>query len=253
MNMFSSRFSWRSYEYVFRPEVEPGDVFLQRVAPALPSPYVEWVARWTEALAACHRDGGQVEPLRMGPRAKEKRIARREKKAKMKIPAPLRAFFLNMAEYVSFSWENPGWTLDVNGYQIKGPAGHLHIRLKDVIPVTRLDGWNPAMWSRAVVDALGEDAEEVRAFLENAIAFMAVGNGDQLVIDARDGKVKYLSHDDPEIMGVVLGQDFDSFMDAWSSLGCIGPEIWHLQPFLGANGLTKRLLDVFQTASIYRE
>ena len=221
---------WRRSARVYRPENELDAVFLQRVAPDLTPPYVEWVARWTQTLGVCHFYGCEIEPLRLEFPAKERHLARHEKKRKMQLPDPLRSFFLNVGKGVHFSWRNPDWALEFSDHQrLENPGGRLHLRLKDVTPVTRLDGWDP--------EALGEDADEVRAFLENAIAFMAVGNGDHLVIDMRDDRVKYLSHDDPDAMGVVLGPDFDAFMDAWSRLGCVGPEIWQLRPFLGPEGL----------------
>ena len=229
---------WKRPPHVFRPEIELDNVFLQRIALDLSSPYVEWTARWTHALGICYFYGCEIEPLRIGHPAKKRHIARLEKKRKMQLPTPLRAFFLNVGKSVSFSWQNPNWTLDFNdGEHIENPGGRLQIQLRNIIPVTQLEGWNPETWSKEEVSALGENADEIRALLENAIAFMPVGNGDHLVIDTRDDAVRYLSHDDPEAMGMILGRSFDDFMDAWSRLGCIGPEIWQLQFFLGPFGL----------------
>ena len=227
--MMTTLFFLRSGVHAFRPD-EPREAFLRRVAPGLPSPYVEWVARWTNALAACHRWGGEAEPLRLGRPLKERLIARHDRKAHMTLPAALRSFFQNAAGSVNFSWRCPGRTLDFyDGQQIVNPTGRLHLRLKDVTPVVQLNGWDP--------EALGEDADGMRAFLENAIAFMPAGDDDHLVIDMRDGQVKYLSRNDPDAMGAVLGPDFETFMDAWSRLGCVGPEMQQLRPFLGPEGL----------------
>jgi hypothetical protein len=44
------------------------------------------------------------------------------------------------------------------------------------------------------------------------------------VIDHDDENVIYLSHDDGQGHGFVLGHDFVDFVDRWSRLGCPGPE-----------------------------
>lgn len=71
----------------------------------------------------------------------------------------------------------------------------------------------------------------------NALTFLVVGNGHRLAIDPRDGKVKYLFHDDPAKSGTVLGGDFCDSMSRWTLLGCIGPDIEQVHPFLSENGL----------------
>ena len=227
----------RGTAFVFRPGVTNRDDFLQALASRLPARYAAWAAGWVDALAACQQNGCETTRLRVGKPATAKRIARYEAKYARRMPDPLSAFFLNAAEFVTFSWHGAGQAATFGGQRVENPSGRLHVRLRDVIPVVRLDGWNPAKWRREEVAFLGDDAAEIRVLLENTTAFMAVGNGDYLVIDTRDGQVKYLSHDDPEAMGVVLGSDFEAFMTRWSALGCIGPEIWQLQPFLGPQGL----------------
>ena len=221
----------------FHPGVTNRDDFVQMLVSRIPAPYAAWVTNWVDTLTACHRRGCQTARLRVGKPATAKRLARHEAKYARQMPGPLRAFFLNAAEFVTFSWRGAGQTVAIGGQHVENPSGRLHLRLRDVIPVVRLDGWNPAKWRREEMAFLGDDAAAIRAFLEHAMAFMAVGNGDHLVMDLRDGKVKYLSHDDPEAMGVVLGPDFDAFMARWSALGCPGPEIWQLRPFLGPRGL----------------
>ena len=81
------------------------------------------------------------------------------------------------------------------------------------------------------------DYPDVLSLAAQAFPFLEVGNGDCVAIDLRDGRVKYLSHDDPDDTGRVLGRNFHHFMDQWSILGCLGPEIWMLEPFLDEDGL----------------
>jgi hypothetical protein len=59
---------------------------------------------------------------------------------------------------------------------------------------------------------------------------LRVPNGDLVAVDA-DGQVVYLSHDDGEGHGYVLGQDVFDFLERWTALGCPGPEDWQWLPF----------------------
>ena len=59
---------------------------------------------------------------------------------------------------------------------------------------------------------------------------LEVGNGDLIAVDL-DGRPTYLSHDDGEGHGFVLGRDMVDFIDRWSRIGCPGPEDWQWLPF----------------------
>ena len=65
--------------------------------------------------------------------------------------------------------------------------------------------------------------------------WLEVPNGDVVAIGA-DGRVVYLSHDDGEGHGFVLGQDVFDFLEHWTRLGCPGPEDWQWLPFAVAGG-----------------
>jgi hypothetical protein len=61
-----------------------------------------------------------------------------------------------------------------------------------------------------------------------------IPNGDYLGIDlsaGHHGEVVYLSHDDGDGHGYVLGADILDFLRRWTMLGCPGPEDWQWLPF----------------------
>ena len=67
---------------------------------------------------------------------------------------------------------------------------------------------------------------------------MEVPNGDMIAIDRRspdDESVIYLSHDDGQGHGFVLGRDFADFIDRWTMLGCPGPEDWEWLQFCSSS------------------
>jgi len=60
-------------------------------------------------------------------------------------------------------------------------------------------------------------------------------NGDIIALHLDgDGSapVAYLSHDDGEGHGRVLGWSVLDFLDRWTLLGCPGPEDWQMLPFM---------------------
>jgi hypothetical protein len=66
------------------------------------------------------------------------------------------------------------------------------------------------------------------------LAVIPIMNGDYIGIDLRaahQGEVVYLSHDDGEGHGYVLGADLIDFLRRWTPLGCPGPEDWQWLPF----------------------
>ncbi len=61
-----------------------------------------------------------------------------------------------------------------------------------------------------------------------------VANGDVLALDLQQNPAPlvYLSHDDGQGHGYVLGREFEDAMDRWMPLGCVGPEDWQWLPFV---------------------
>lgn len=62
-----------------------------------------------------------------------------------------------------------------------------------------------------------------------------------LAIDllVQEGSVVYLSHEEGDLHGTVLGNDFADFIDRWSLIGFVGAEDWQLENFIHSktNGL----------------
>lgn len=88
----------------------------------------------------------------------------------------------------------------------------------------------------------------------NKLAVIPVGNGDYIAIDlssAHHGEIVYLSHDEGEGHGYVLGSDFADFLRRWTPLGCCGPEDWQWFPF--TSGRTSMLEPEGDLADSWRE
>lgn len=107
-------------------------------------------------------------------------------------------------------------------------ASNFSWNIEDLINVEKdRKGWEQEVFS---------DVEnEYDRVWHNKLGLMAVGNGDYIAFDlsiSNDPPVVYLSHDDGEGHGYILGQNFIDFMDKWVKIGCVGCEDWQLLPFI---------------------
>ncbi len=220
--------------YIFHPRHSSKEAFLSN----LPSiePYNAWVEHWCDILTSCWEQNGEISPLEMASPASESDIASIEAQLKHPIPSDLRRLFATFSRHIQFGWDwlNP---LDLEEFHFPRFYGGIRLGLSlKALPGLQdclLDTDTLNIQEKAWMEA---DYPDVLSLEAQAFPFLEVGNGDCLVIDLRDGHVKYLSHDDPDETGKVLGQDFHHFMGQWSALGCLGPEIWILEPFLDENG-----------------
>ena len=73
------------------------------------------------------------------------------------------------------------------------------------------------------------DYEEERELWTTSLPIIKLANGDYIALVAdKDEEVYYLAHDDSSRP---IARSFEEFMDHWTRLGLIGPEIWILQNY----------------------
>jgi len=89
----------------------------------------------------------------------------------------------------------------------------------------------------------------------NKLGFMTVPNGDIIAFDLNDNSedkhVVYLSHDDGEGHGYILGENFADYFSKLLQVGGCGNEDWQMIPFIpdNINGINPDC----ENAKIYRE
>ncbi|MEV5027944.1 SMI1/KNR4 family protein [Paenibacillus sp. LPE1-1-1.1] len=84
-------------------------------------------------------------------------------------------------------------------------------------------------------EVFSDEEDEYDRVWHNKLGLMEVGNGDYIAFDlsiSNDPPVVYLSHDDGEGHGYILGHNFIDFIDKWTKIGCVGCEDWQLLPFM---------------------
>lgn len=79
--------------------------------------------------------------------------------------------------------------------------------------------------------------DEWERLLYQKLPIFKTENGDVIAIDLADkfdGPIIYLSYHGNDDHGHILGKNFIDFIDKWIQLGCIGPNISHMKPFLNS-------------------
>ena len=93
--------------------------------------------------------------------------------------------------------------------------------------------------------------DETAYFAHNVVPFLPAGDGDYVVLDRRDDRVKYWSHERPRQPIAELGESFVSFMTVWSLFQC--PELDNHSPSCRAGVLEEPCwLRVLEEPVVYR-
>jgi len=193
-----------------------------------------WILRWEATLEAVSRMGGEVEKLKIGPKASEADVQLVESELGFRLPPSFRKVLLEFAASVSFAWSLP-------------PEITLPKKLKGIISgeccwdlsrLTEIDTSQKRL-NETFEDTKPDDEEErddpYAWTMDNKFAFVSVPNGDFIAFDlfqAADSPVVYLSHEGYEGHGYRLGNNFIDFIDRWTMIGCPGSEGWRIIPFL---------------------
>jgi hypothetical protein len=183
---------------------------------------------WSTTLAACRRqEACATTPLHCDAPATERTVRKVERRIGQSLPPALRDVFTTFSQRFGFEW-----------------ALGEPLRLPTALVAERIWGGFREIGLQnlpTLVDLVRDLNSELRkhgaaSAVLDALPFYALGNGDFLATD-NQGAVIYLAYESVEQHGALLGRGFVTFMYQWSRIGCIGPEIWLLEPFLGREGL----------------
>jgi cell wall assembly regulator SMI1 len=187
-----------------------------------------WITRWEKTIEAIKLIGGDSNGILVGKPATEQQVINIEEKLGYRLPESFRDVLLNFAGSVDFGWElNDCVDLPEEFREIF--AGECIWDVNNLIDIeeSRED------WVR---ECFPNPDDEYDRVWHNKLAFMSVGNGDEIAIDLEKypdyTPVVYLSHDGGEGHGYILGQDFKDFIDRWTLIGCPGSEDWQMLPFI---------------------
>lgn len=193
---------------------------------------VRWADRWRAALAASRAHGQRDDTawgagrVVVGPPASIEEIVAIEEASGTPMPHGVRRLFL-AARSVEAVWHFADAIEPPHEFR-EIFAGECMWSLDRVVDeVEDYQQW--------VAEAFPDSDDPYCAVWHGKYPLLHVANDDRIALDP-DGRIVYLSHDDGEGHGYVLGQDPFDFLDAWTRLGCPGPEDWQWLPFVAAGG-----------------
>lgn len=185
-----------------------------------------WKSRWENAIATCTKLGGDAEDLIIANAASQLEVEEIEMQIEVKLPQSFRRVVTEYSSSVQMTWFLP------DGFTLPKPLQGIFCGNCDwnLSLLPRLEGGRKE-WVKTCFPNPDNHYDKV---WHNKLAFQAVGNGDMLALDIaqQPSPVVYLSHDDGQGHGYILGKDFEDFIEKWSQLGCVGAEYWQMIPFI---------------------
>lgn len=188
-----------------------------------------WKNNWEKTLECIKKAGGEVsDGINIDRPAKEEEIQNVENKLGMRLPEDFRKTLLEFSMAVEFYWNLPD-TVNLPNELSEIFAGELIWNLDDIYEIEE----TRKSW---VKECFPNENDEYDRVWHNKLGFINVANGDVIAFDIKDCPTKapvvYLSHDDGDCHGYMLGDNFIDFISKWSILGCPGPEDWQIYPFV---------------------
>lgn len=161
------------------------------------------------------------------PPASEEEILKTEKQAGVRLPTELREFLSHFSKHCEFyAFFSDKIELP---YELRELfSAYLLISMDEIINAegSRKD------WLENCFPNQDDPYDKV---WHNKLGIMTVANGDVIALDiginAENPPVIYLSHDDGDGHGAILGKTFNHFLEALLQVGCCGNEDWQMLPF----------------------
>lgn len=196
-----------------------------------------WNERWQALEAACNANAstgrwqkGRKKPMRLviGPPADAQAIQQVESGIGNPLPSSFRHVIETYSAFVDIEWqlrdhEDPTLPKELEGIF----AGEIRWSLRDLPELVRTyEGW--------IAECFSNPDDRYDSVWHHKFPILSVMNGDMIGIETggeRKGAVVYLSHDDGEGHGYVLGTDFEDYVDRLSLVGGVGAEDWQWLPF----------------------
>jgi len=191
-----------------------------------PELWEQLTGQWQWACDSAKKIGGEVyfNP-KMSPPITQDELDGFKKTHNCELPIEFEEILLNHASLVHFAWAIDEGT---------GPK-----EFEDCLLLGGDVLWDFENLAEYVEMANNCETSGYRAFrsgLVDRIPFLSAGNGDLIAFDMRNGTsncpIVYLSQlNDEQTHNKRLGKNIVDFLVNWSSIGCLGPEMYTMQPF----------------------
>lgn len=166
-----------------------------------------------------------------------------EKKLATNIPIQLKNFFLEVSGDLYFNYTYDEKLMELIKEEFRGVfSSSLILSLDTIVEAeeSRKD------W---IENCYNNPSNEYDKVYYNKFAFISVKNGDLIAFDDKE-RVVYISHDDDDLHGKIIANDFNSFVDNYIGICMCGPECWQLENFMQDGVLDKNCTNAIKMRTI---
>ncbi|MDH3347213.1 MAG: SMI1/KNR4 family protein [Desulfobulbaceae bacterium] len=156
--------------------------------------------------------------------ASNNKLAEIEKKFGIELPPKFKDFLLNNAGGLDIWWSlKDGALVRLEGEGESISGGYFNISLDEMLEM-----------NFRIEDDYEPDEYDLEIHPRNLLAFAGVENGDQFAVVFKGDdidSIKYISHDLDDIHLYTVGEDINSFLSHYASIGFAGCEYWIWEQF----------------------
>ncbi|KQL43665.1 hypothetical protein AN963_29940 [Brevibacillus choshinensis] len=200
-------------------------------------PWNAWKVRLDKFTDHIWEIGGDIEEVLVTKPATLQQVEEIEKKLGVKLPLSFRETLLQFSSKIQISWS----LMEDVELIVECPQEYRKFNcdfgwdLKDLIRINRFKNIFIKEYHMNTDDPISK-------VWHNKLIFCDVGKGDFLAFDLTEGPdcpVVYLSRNNIQGHGYLLGKNFIDFMDRWTAIGCLGPDFSQINRFISSS--TKQL------------
>lgn len=189
-------------------------------------PYRTWLERMETFV---HQARPESYLLRVQPPAKEREVREAERRLGIRFPDGFRATLRRFTRQLDYYWfvDDPG----------EGPPGW-----RDAPYCGNCSfGLESLQHSSHPVHFSAAERSKPSSMWAWRLVVVGDGSGNGVALDLRgDGRAIWMNHEDSSPPhGARLGNDFIDFMDRFTRIGCLGPEMHQIHPLVGTRGIRK--------------
>ncbi|AUM63299.1 SMI1/KNR4 family protein [Brevibacillus laterosporus] len=176
--------------------------------------------------------GGEIEGGVVTQPATIQKVEEIEKKLGVELPLSFRETLLQFSSKIQFSWslkEDVELIVECP-HEFRKFSCDFGWDLGDLISINRSK-------NKLIKEHHMNTDDPISEVWHNKFIFCDVGKGDFLAFDLAKGPdcpVVYLSHNNIQGHGYLLGNNFIDFMDRWTAIGCPGPTFSQLNRFVSS-------------------
>lgn len=189
----------------------------------------QWINQWEWILQVAKQRSWDYEDLKISPPVDIKEIERVETALGISFPFEFKHILSEYSSSVNLFWQIQNEETEGEFREVfrGGGRGYLWDFRQFEELYEGYKGW--------VENCFSNHDDPYDKVWHNKIPLLRVMNGDMIGFDTTKSNtncpIVYLSHDDGELHGHKLANNFIEFITRWTAIGCVGTEDWQFKPF----------------------